>query len=131
MSVFKSSGPHGIYSRHLIKLKKNSRIIDNYFYDFCLQFLRSRVVPNYFELALCLLWTWTLNFKKKKNKSDSLNYRPISLMPVARKILEAILNDRKFKHPEKHNSFKESQCDFRIRDFCLINSFEFFSGYDY
>lgn len=50
---------------------------------------------------------------KSKSKTDMINYRPISLLPVISKILEKIVNKRVVKFLTKHKVFYEGQYGFR------------------
>ena len=50
---------------------------------------------------------------KKKSKTDMNNFRPISLLPVASKILEKIVYLRLFRFLDKNNFFYDNQFGFR------------------
>ena len=50
---------------------------------------------------------------KKKSKSDMNNFRPISLLPVASKILEKIVHIRLYSFLNKKSAFFENQFGFR------------------
>ena len=52
---------------------------------------------------------------KKKSKSDMNNFRPISLLPVASKILEKIMHTRLYCFLNKKSSFYENQFGFRAK----------------
>ena len=50
---------------------------------------------------------------KKDDKTDMSNYRPISLLPVASKILEKIIHSRLYSFLDKKNFFFDNQFGFR------------------
>jgi len=50
---------------------------------------------------------------KGKDKTEIINYRPISLLPVISKILEKLVNDRVVKFLTKNNVIYEGQYGFR------------------
>ena len=50
---------------------------------------------------------------KGKSKTEIINYRPVSLLPVVSKILEKIVNDRIIGFFKKHKLFYEGQYGFR------------------
>ena len=52
-------------------------------------------------------------FKGEGDKSDSGNYRPITLLPLPVKILEKIVNGQIRKFIEENKLYSEHQCGFR------------------
>ena len=66
---------------------------------FISHFKKAKVVPIY----------------KKKDKSDMNNFRPISLLPVASKILEKIIHSRLYSFLDKNNFFYDNQFGFRSK----------------
>ena len=50
---------------------------------------------------------------KGKNKTEIVNYRPISLLLIISKILEKIVNMRRVKFLQKYKVLTESQYGFR------------------
>ena len=61
--------------------------------------------------------TWFLPSKKKKNNKQELkNYRPISLLPVSSKIFERLLYDSMFKFFTEKNLISLNQSGFKLGD---------------
>ena len=52
---------------------------------------------------------------KKGNRAKAANYRPISLTPVASKLLEHIIHSHVMKHLEQNNILTDSQHGFRAK----------------
>ena len=55
---------------------------------------------------------------QKDSKSDSKNYRPISLTSVVCKCMEHIIVSQIMKHLEKNNILTDSQFGFRVHHSC-------------
>ena len=69
--------------------------------------LSSGIFPENMKLAI------VKPLYKGKNKTEILNYRPVSLLPVLSKILEKIVYSRIVKFFNKHKVFYEGQYGFR------------------
>ena len=89
--VFKNLTPNLIVSlAHIFNLSLSQG-------EFINSFKSAKVLPIY----------------KKKDKTDMGNYRPISLLPVASKILEKIMHVRLYSFLNKKGFFYENQFGFR------------------
>ena len=84
--------------------------------------LMSGIIPNDWRCA-----NVTPLFKKG-SKSDSKNYRPVSLTSIPCKIFESIIKDCIDVHLIKHNLIKDSQHGFRAGKSCLTNLLEFYNS---
>ena len=62
---------------------------------------------------------WFLSSKKKKNKQELKNYRPISLLPVSSKIFERLLYDSMFKFFTENNLISPNQSGFKPGGSCV------------
>jgi len=62
---------------------------------------------------------------KKGKKSDTQNYRPVSLTSIVCKILESIIKDSILGHLTKFSLIRESQHGFTKGRSCLTNLLEF------
>ncbi len=58
---------------------------------------------------------------KKGHKCEALNYRPITLTSVARKIMEKIIRDKLVKFLDDNNIISDVQHGFRNKRSCLTN----------
>ncbi len=63
---------------------------------------------------------------KKGRRSDSQNYRPISLTSIVCKMLESLIKDEIVRHLDKFKLIKDSQHGFTKGRSCLTNLLEFF-----
>jgi hypothetical protein len=63
---------------------------------------------------------------KKGSKTDSKNYRPISLTSVVCKILESLIKDNICNHLHEHKLIKDTQHGFSRGRSCLTNLLSFF-----
>jgi len=52
-------------------------------------------------------------YKKKGDKSDPKNYRPISIVPIFSKVIESVMHKQLYNYFEAYNLFSESQFGFR------------------
>ena len=52
-------------------------------------------------------------FKNFWETSTAQNYRPVSLLSVASKVFENLVNNNVVDHPEKCGPFSDFQCGFR------------------
>ena len=82
--------------------------------------LSTRKVPDDWKLA-----NVTPIFKKG-DKSQTRNYRPISLTSVVGKLMETVLRDKVVAFLESNNIINESQHGFRNKRSCLTNLLDFF-----
>ena len=55
---------------------------------------------------------------KKKAKDDIHNYRPISILPIASKILEKHVSIHLYEHLSSHNLLNKRQSGFRANHSC-------------
>lgn len=89
LKIDKSPGPDGIHPRVLMELREEISIVLANIYNASLT-----------EGRLPLDWT-TANISaifKKGDKSESSNYRPVSLTCIACKVMESILREHPLKH---------------------------------
>ena len=56
---------------------------------------------------------------KKGEKTDVLNYRPISVLPICGKIFERIIYNSLYNYFEKNNILNKNQSGFRVGDSCI------------
>lgn len=63
---------------------------------------------------------------KKGDKSQSQNYRPISLTSIVGKLMESLIRDKTVAFLENNNIIKDSQHGFRNKRSCLTNLLDFF-----
>ena len=56
---------------------------------------------------------------KKGDKTDVINYRPISVLPICGKIFERIIFNSLYNHFEKNDILNANQSGFRIGDSCI------------
>ena len=79
------------------------------------------------EFIECFKYAKVVPIHKAKSKLDMGNFRPISLLPVASKILEKIVHRRLYNFLSENNFFNEYQFGFRsnhsteLAASCLIN----------
>ena len=52
-------------------------------------------------------------FKNVEERSTATNYRPVSLLSVASKVFEKLVNNKIIDHPEKYGLFSDYQYGFR------------------
>ena len=110
-------GPDGIHPKVL------RECCDNVAYPIWLIFqksLKSGVVPSSWREA-----NITPIFKSG-SKSDSLNYRPISLTSVVCKLLEKLITNKITNHLETNNLLTTHQHGFRSKRSCLTQLPEYF-----
>ena len=69
--------------------------------------LTSATVPDDFKLAR------VLPIYKKGNRNDEGNYRPVSILPVASKVLEKIVYNQMHNYLEQNNLIYAFQSGFR------------------
>merc|ERR1712105_37471 len=62
---------------------------------------------------------------KKGSKQDPLNYRPISLISIACKVLERIIRNKIMEHLETNNILTKLQHGFRSNRSCLNHLLEY------
>ena len=62
---------------------------------------------------------------KKGDRSQSGNYRPVSLTSVVCKMMESIIKDTMVEFLDRHSLIKDSQHGFRKSRSCLTNLLEF------
>ena len=55
---------------------------------------------------------------KKKSQDDVNNYRPISILPIASKILEKHVSDHLYRYLSSHNLLNKRQSGFRANHSC-------------
>ena len=58
---------------------------------------------------------------KGGNRSEAVNYRPVTLLPTISKVLEKLVARKLVDHLEKHDLISASQHGFRRRHSCLSN----------
>jgi len=63
---------------------------------------------------------------KKGSRSDTSNYRPVSLTCIICKVLERIVKERMVEHLNKNRLINNSQHDFTKGRSCLTNLLDFF-----
>ena len=56
--------------------------------------------------------------RKKKSQDDVNNYRPISVLPIASKILEKHVSVHLYKYLSSHNLLNKIQSGFRTNHLC-------------
>ena len=66
----------------------------------------------------CFLDCWKVSsvvpvFKNVEERSTATNYRPVSLLSVASKVFEKLVNNKIIDHPEKYGLFSDYQYGFR------------------
>ena len=112
-----SAGPDGITSRFLQMFKCNLSLPLCIIYN---KSLYSGDVPDDWRKA-----NITPIFKKG-SKSESSNYRPISLTSVPCKMLESLIKDAVMEHLILNNLITDSQHGFMKKRSCLTNLLQFF-----
>jgi len=70
--------------------------------------ITTNTVPDVWKTAIVIPI-----YKKRGEKSDPINYRPISLLPICSKILEKVVFDQFVFHLEKYQILNKTQFGFR------------------
>ena len=116
LKINKAPGVDGIVPRFLVE---NAEILSIPSLCIYRQSLKSGIVPSDWKKA-----NVTAKFKKR-DKSSSSNYRPVSLTSQVCKVLESIVRDNILEHFKEYKLIKESQHGFLKRRSCLTNLLEF------
>ena len=83
--------------------------------------LCDKVIKNCFDTGIFLyLWKKSniVPVHKKGDKQLLENYRPVSLLPISRKVFEKILYNNIFEYLQENNLLCENHSGFRPSDSC-------------
>ena len=106
VSPAKATGPDGLPGRVLQECSKELSVTVSKLFA---KSFRAGRQPTLWKTAM------VVPIHKKKSKSDVSNYRPISLLPILSKVMEAIVNRALRKFLESNNILSQSQYGFRSR----------------
>eukprot|EP00117_Sycon_ciliatum_P049752 scpid9142/ scgid35229/ RNA-directed DNA polymerase from mobile element jockey; Reverse transcriptase len=106
VSAAKATGPDGLPGRVLQECSKELSVPVSKLFA---KSFRAGRQPTLWKTAM------VVPVHKKKSKSDVSNYRPISLLPILSKVMEAIVNRALRKFLESNNILSQSQYGFRSR----------------
>ena len=112
-----SPGPDGI---HPNILKECADHLSHPLYCLFRDSLNTGIIPDIWKTAN------VTPIYKKGSKSDSLNYRPVSLTSVVCKVLERIIRNRIMEHLDRNNLLSPQQHGFRSKRSCLTQLLEYF-----
>ena len=117
INVGKSIGPDEIHGKLLYEIR--SEIAKPLAHLFNLSLTKGSIPQDWRDANVIPLF-------KKGNKNQAQNYRPVSLLSIAGKLLESIIKEQLVDHLTKHSLIKETQHGFTSGRSCLTNLLEFF-----
>ena len=109
MPVKKGTGAHDIQA---LFPKSAATPLSDSIVKICNFSIRSGVFPHMWKHAK------VVPLHKKKSQDDVNNYRPISILPIAPKILEKHVSVHWYKYLSSHNLLNKRQSGFRTNHSC-------------
>ena len=104
IDITKSAGPDGISAK---VLNISRKIITSFLTDNCNKVLKYGVYPRVLKVAK------VIPIYKSGKKTDSSNYRPISVLSHLNKIVEQVIHKRLIDFFDKYSILTENQFGFR------------------
>ena len=109
MPVKKGTGLDDIQA---LFLKSAATPLSDSIVKICNLSIRSGIFPHMWKHAK------VVPLRKKKSQDDVNNYRPISILPIASKILEKHVTVHLYKYLSSHNLLNKGQSGFRTNHSC-------------